>query len=142
MFKRVWIDETVEIKTNASTLFALLKDFDGWPSWTRGLKAIQRNKDEPLVPGTRFTMVFGALRLPCQVYEYGPERLEWGGGLPGSIVRHSFEITPIDGGRCRLRHQEYATGVLALLTLPLEKAIYAHDHRWTTTICERFSRVA
>jgi hypothetical protein len=139
MFKRTWIDETVEVATSADTLYSLLKDIKGWPAWTRGLKAIKVKGRDTFGVGTRFAMVLdGGLRFPCEMYTYGPSRLEWGGGLAGSTVRHSFEITPIDATRCRLRHLEYATGLLAALALPIEKAIYAYDHRWTKTICARF----
>ncbi|HMJ14483.1 MAG TPA: SRPBCC family protein [Polyangiaceae bacterium] len=139
MFKRIWIDETVDVGTNADTLYALLKDFDAWPEWTPGLRALKRDRKEPLRVGAKFVMVIGRLSLPCQVFAYGPSRLEWGGGLGPSIVRHSFELTPVDAAQCRLRHLEYATGVLAALALPMEKALGAYDHRWTKTICARFA---
>ncbi len=141
MFTRTWIDETVTINTSAEQLHAVLKDVDAWPQWTRGLKAIKRRDQAPVAVGTRFTMVLDpGVPLGCKMYVYQADKLEWGGGIGNSVVRHSFEITPLDASSCRLRHLEYATGMLALLAMPLEKGIYAYDHRWTETIIARFAR--
>jgi hypothetical protein len=139
MLKRIWIDETVDVATDADTLYALIKDFDAWPEWTPGLKALKRDRKEPLRVGSKFVLVIGRLSLPCQVYAYGPSRLEWGGALLSSAIRHSFELTPVSATHCRLRHLEYATGVLALLALPMEKSLRAYDHRWTKAIAARFA---
>lgn len=140
MFKRTWIDETVTVETSAAELASLLQDADAWPTWTKGLQAIKRRDRSPFGVGTKFTMVLDpGLPIGCKMYVYEPTRLEWGGGLGPWIVRHSFEITPIDDKRCQLRHAEYATGLLALLALPLERGIYRYDHRWTKTIVARFA---
>ena len=141
MFKRTWIDETVTINSSAEQLHALLKDFDAWPSWTRGLRAIKRRDQSPLQLGTRFTMVLDpGIPLGCKIFAYDASRLEWGGGVGSSVVRHSFEIRPLTAETCELRHLEYATGVLALLAIPIERGIYAYDHRWTNTIVARFAK--
>lgn len=139
-----WIDLETEVATDADTLYALLADIDGWPAWTPGLRAIRRRGSAPLRPGSRFVMVLevpviGGLPLPCELYEATPRRLEWGGGLPGSVIRHSLEITPVDAGRCRLRHVEYATGLLALLTRPVARHTRAYDERWSAAIAARFA---
>lgn len=140
MFKRTWIDETVTVNASAAQLYELLKDVDGWPSWSPGLRAIKRRDRAPFAVGTRFTMVLEpGLPLPCQMHSYEPALLLWGGGIGPSIVRHSLEITPIDDRSCQLRHLEYATGLLALLTMPVERAIYGYDHRWTKAIVARFA---
>lgn len=140
MFKRTWIDEAVTVGTSAEQLHMLLKDIDAWPSWTRGLKAIKRKPGSAVQVGTRFTMVLApGIPLGCQMYAYDANRMEWGGGIGRSVVLHSFEITAIDAQRCQLRHLEYATGILAVLAMPLERGIYAYDHRWTQTIVARFA---
>lgn len=139
-----WIDLETEVATDAATLYALLADIDGWPAWTPGLRAIRRRGQGPFVPGTRFVMVLaapviGGLPLPCELYENTPQRLEWGGGIPGSVIRHSLEITPAGPGRARLRHVEYATGLLALLTRPVARHTRAYDLRWSDAIAARFA---
>lgn len=140
MFKRTWIDETVTINASATQLHALLKDFDGWPRWTRGLRAIKRRDQSPLQIGTRFTMVLDpGIPLDCKIFAYDHQRLEWGGGVGSSVVRHSFEIKQLTSATCELRHTEYATGALAVLAFPLERSIHAYDHRWTNTIVSQFA---
>lgn len=140
MFKRTWIDETVTVNTGAETLHSLLADIDAWPAWTKGLKAIKRRDRSLVQVGTGFTMVLEpGIPLGCKMFVFTPTRLEWGGGIGSSIVRHSFEITPVDATHCQLRHVEYATGLLAVLALPIEKGIRGYDHRWTKTIVSRFA---
>lgn len=140
MLRRNWIDETVTVGTNGEELRKLLWDIDAWPTWTIGLEAIKRSdRGAPFVVGTRFTMVLKpGISLPCELFVQQPRRLEWGGGFAGSVVRHSFELTPVDTHSCQLRHLEYATGALAALAWPIERRIHAYDHRWTSTIVARF----
>lgn len=145
--RRTWIDHTCDVHASAETLYALLSDVDGWPSWTPGLREIKRGTRGFVGPGARFTMVldhprFGALKLPIVMYENQPLRMVWGGGGFGSIIRHSFELTAISTNRTRLHNVEYATGFLALLAFPLERFAYDHDFRWSETIRTRFEHNA
>jgi hypothetical protein len=143
-FRRTWIDETVEIDADAEKVYELLKDIDGWSSFIPGMMRIVRPGSGPLRVGSRFVMVLKMGRtppifLPCKVYELGPGRMEWGGGGLGSVIRHSIELQPLDGGRTRIRQVEYATGALALLTLPFEKAANRFDRGLFRGIRERFA---
>ena len=79
------------------------------------------------------------LPLPCVMYEHTPQHLEWGGGGLGSCIRHSMQLTPLGPSRTRLRHREYATGLLALATWPLREAAAGHDRRWSEAIVARFA---
>ena len=63
-------------------------------------------------------------------------------GALGSSVRHSMELTALDEGRCQLRHLEYATGLLAILALPAERAAHRHDKLWSDAIVARFATSA
>jgi hypothetical protein len=138
---RTWIDDSFEVEAGADTLYALLSDIDGWPSWTPGLTAIKRKPGAALTPGGGFTMVLApGLRLPCKLYTREPGRIEWGGDLLGSVIRHRFELTALSPTRTRVKHVEYATNLLAVLTLPAEKGIYAHDKRWSKAIQKRFAQ--
>jgi len=143
-FRRTWIDHTSELASDADTVFALLRDIDGWPSWTPGLVALRRKGSAPVQVGTPFTMVLKAggapkTPLPCKVLKLAPLYIEWGGGFPGSMIQHRFEVTPLSSQRCKVRHVEYATGLLALITLPLEKLVYRHDLAWSRAIEKRFA---
>jgi hypothetical protein len=144
-FRRIWIDHTADVAVSQSELYTLLSDLDNWPSWTPGLKAIRRKRETPLTPGARFMMVLEAqglpfdLYLPCQLFISEPGWIEWGGGAVGSAIRHRFELTPLAPNKTRLRHVEYATNLLALITLPGERMAYAHDKRWSDAIVARFA---
>jgi hypothetical protein len=142
-YRRTWIDHTSELAASAETVSALLSDMDGWPSWTPGLSAIRRKKS-PLAVGSKFGMVLRMkgtppVYLPCEVTQLSPKVIEWGGGLGSSVIRHRFEIEAVGPTRCRVRHLEYATGVLALLARPIEKLAYAHDLGWSKAIERRFA---
>lgn len=141
--RHTWIDQTLEIDTDADTLYLLLSDIERWAEWTPGLRAIKRLGRGPVAPGMRFVMVMAGpgpgLPLPCVVYHNTTGLLEWGGGGLGSCIRHRMELTPLGPGRTRLRHVEYATGLLALLTWPVAKLATAHDERWSAAIAARFA---
>lgn len=140
-----WIDRTSEIPTDIDTLYALLSDLDRWPEWTPGLRAILRRRKGAMTPGDAFLMVLeakgiGGLPLPCTVYRNERNHLEWGGGALGSVIRHSLELTAIDDRTTRLRHVEYATGLLVVLTRPVARLARGHDMRWSDAIEARFRR--
>jgi hypothetical protein len=143
-FRRTWIDHSTDIEASASEVFALLADIDGWPSWTPGLTRIKRGRGK-WAPGQRFTMYIKPasfhppLPVPCETFEISPTRIVWGGGIPGSLIRHSFDISPLGDKRCRVRQVEYATNLLALLTLIAEPGIYKHDLRMQNALRDRFA---
>ncbi len=142
--RRDWIDLTLDVDASPQTLFALLSDLDTWQAWTPGLVAIWRDRSRAVAVGSRFVMVlaFPVLRrlvLPCQVYVWQPDCLEWGGGPSWSGVRHRLELAPLPDGRTRLRHVEFATGMLAPLLWPFEGFAYRHDRSWSEAIRARFA---
>jgi hypothetical protein len=139
--RRVWIDHTSELGTSAETVAALLRDVEGWPRWSPGLRAIY--KRGPLRVGSWFVMMIkppGAplSPVPCQLLANQPNLIEWGGGAAGAEVRHRFEIEPLGANRCRVRQYEYATGWLALLTFPIERIAGRHDLAWSRELERRF----
>lgn len=143
-FRRTWIDHTLEVEGSAKDVHTLLADVDGWPRWTPGLTAVRRKSKGPLAPGQRFTMLIKPasfhppLPVPCEVFEVSPTRIVWGGGIPGSVVRHSFELTEVGPKRTRVRQLEYATNILAVLTLIAEPGIYKHDLRMQNALRDQF----
>jgi hypothetical protein len=142
-----WIDRTSEVETDRDTLYALLSDIDLWPEWTPGLKSIVRVKQRQgkAEPGALFVMNIEAplirrLILPCVMYQNTPDRIEWGGGVLGSTIRHYMELTPLGPGRTRLRHVECASGLLAVFGRPARGFAHMHDARWSQTIEDRFAQ--
>ena len=143
--RRTWIDHTSEIAANSGAVMAALTDIDAWASWTPGLAGVTR-RPGPLAVGSSFTMLVKPaafhppLKVPCKVFTMTPTLIEWGGDLLGSVVRHSFELTPLDGGATRVRQLEYATGILALLARIAEPGIYKHNLRWQEALRDRLER--
>lgn len=141
---RVWIDHTSELRVGAEELHALLSDIDGWPSWTPGLRAILRwNQAKEVRVGSFFCMLLklkGAppAPVPCSVFTLTPNVIEWGGGIGSSVIRHRFEIVSKGSGKSQLRQLEYATGLLALITRPIEKLAGNHDLAWSLAVERKF----
>ncbi len=138
-----WIDHTSVVNADLDTVYSLLSDIAGWPSWTPGLLAIRQMRQGFAGSGSFFLMTLeapkiGRLYLPNIVYQNSPEKIEWGGGALGSVIRHSFELTVIDDHTTSIRHLEYATGLLSLLAKPAAQFAYNHDMRWSRKIEEIF----
>jgi NAD(P)-dependent dehydrogenase (short-subunit alcohol dehydrogenase family) len=142
--RRVWIDHTSEFRAPPPEVELLLSDIDGWPAWTPGLLAVRRKRNGPIRVGSSFTLVVklkGAppALLPCKVLRLEPGLVEWGGTIGGAEIRHRFEVTALEGERCRVRQLEYATGWLGQLARPFEAAAAAHDRAWSDALVARFT---
>ena len=144
-FRRTWIDHTLDVEGSAEDVGSLLADVDGWPSWCPGLTAIKRKGTGKLSPGDRFTMMIKPasfhppVPIPCELYEIGPTRIVWGGGLAGAVIRHSFDVESLGPKRSRVRQYEFATSLLAVLGLIAEPGIRKHDLRWQNALRDRFA---
>jgi hypothetical protein len=143
--RRTWIDHTNEIAASSEVVMAALSDIDAWASWTPGLTGVKR-RPGPLAAGQSFTMLIKPasfhppLHVKCKLLKLTPTYIEWGGDLLGSVVRHSFELTPLPDGRTRVRQYEYATGVFALIGRIAEPGIHKHDLRWQNALREKLER--
>lgn len=144
-FKRTWIDHTLDVEASIADVSALLRDIDNWPTWTPGLTELRRSKKKAPAPGAKFTMMIKPasfhppLPVPCEIYKFDPHLMIWGGGIPGSKVRHSFELSELGPKRTRVRQLEYATNVIALITLIAEPGIHKHDLRWSKALQKHFA---
>ena len=102
-------------------VWAVLTDFAAYPAWNPFLRSLELKG--PLQLGTKIAGrasvssrsdrtlgIFGRIVL-CE-----PARgLGWAGGVPGLFFgRHTFELTPKDGGT-HLVHAERFTGLLTLV---------------------------
>lgn len=145
MGRSTWIDHTCTVAADVDAVFALLSDMDRWPEWVPGMLAIRRRGSAPPVAGCFFLMTLAAPRLgrlwlPNVVYRLDRNVIEWGGGLAGAGIRHGFELMPLGDGATRVRHYEYATGLLRVLAAPAAGFAYRHDRRWSDTLVSRFQR--
>jgi hypothetical protein len=142
-FRRTWLDRTSELNASTDTVCTLLGDIDAWPIWTPRLKAVQRERSEALRVGTRFVMVIDAgvlpLRFDCTMFVLERDYIEWGVSALGSHVKHRFEVASSGAARCRVRHVEYATGLLAAVTFPFEKLGHAFDLAWSEALEAKYA---
>jgi hypothetical protein len=140
---RTWIDESFELEGSRDAVFEALSALDRWPpTWVPELTTIWRRK--PAGVGTTFLMVLrfrvlARVVLPCTISRWDQDVLEWGGGLAWSGVRHRFELHALTPTRTRVRHLEYATGLLGLCFRPFERFAHGFDHGWSEALAARFS---
>ncbi|HEY6877699.1 MAG TPA: hypothetical protein VI299_06750 [Polyangiales bacterium] len=142
LLRRAWIDETIELDASRDDVFALMSELDRWSGWVPDLRAIWRNQRVPPRVGSRFFMVVAfpvvaRVVLPCRIYSWGLDALEWGGGVPRAGVRHRFAFTALGPARTRVHHTEYATGLPAILGRPFEGLAYRFDRGWSDALRTR-----
>jgi hypothetical protein len=124
------IDYTNEIEASAEEVFAFFKQVEGWPSWAKGIKKAYRRPGRDWGVGFRLAFMPDFLPIPLDVkvidFEEG-RRIAWGVRSPVATLVHQFEFEPMGAGRCRVRHREYAEGLLAILVRPLRGKIENFD---------------
>ena len=142
-YRRTWIDHSSDIPASLRDVHELLVDIDRWPTWVPGITGIHRSERGKLAVGDRFTILIKPakwhppLPVPCRVLKLEPGLIEWGGGIPGSEVRHSFTLTEVAPKKTRVRQIEYATNLFAVLARVAEPGIYKHDLRMQNALGER-----
>jgi len=125
-----FIDYSTEIDTPAEEVFAFFKDVENWTSWATGIKKAYRKSGGDWGVGFKlgFVPVFLPFPLEVKVLDFEEERLvAWGLRTPVATMIHRFDFEPLDEGRCRVRHREYAEGLLAILTRPMRAKIEQFD---------------
>lgn len=110
----------IDIDASPSRVWEILRDLDGWPTWTDVLRDVHAT---PSLGGKISFRIFldGMPGLPIQarIREWTPERsIAWGGGLGGVFAgHHYFRLEPLGEDRTTLTHGEDFTGALATLAL-------------------------
>jgi hypothetical protein len=73
---------------------------------------------------------FAPASLDVKLVDFEEGRLiAWGIRNPLTTLIHRFDFEPLDEGRCRVRHTEYAEGILAILTRPMRGKIEHFDRQ-------------
>lgn len=135
------IDYTSEIDASAEDVFAFFKDVENWTSWTTSVKKAYRKPGRDWGVGFRLSFVPDFLPFPLDVkildFEEG-RLIAWGVRTPAATLVHQFDFEPLEAGRCRVRHREYAEGLLAILTRPLRGKIENFDRRFADDLAAAF----
>ena len=125
-----FIDYSTEIDAPVEEVFTFFKDLENWTSWATGIKKAYRKPGGDWGVGFKlgFVPVFLPFPLEVKVLDFEEERLvAWGLRTPMATMIHRFDFEPLDEGRCRVRHTEYAEGLLAILTRPMRAKIKHFD---------------
>jgi hypothetical protein len=127
-----FIDYTTEIEASVDEVFSLFKEIESWPTWTTAVKRAYRKPGGAWGVGNKvgFVPVFMPLPVEAKVLGYEEGKLvEWGIRSPVATIVHRFEFEPVSDDRCRVRHQEYAEGLFAILIRPMKTTIEEFDRK-------------
>jgi uncharacterized protein YndB with AHSA1/START domain len=130
LFRLDFIDYSTEIDAPVEEVFAFFKDVEKWPSWTTGIKKAYRKSPGEWGVGFKlgFKPDFAPAPVDVKVLDFEEGRLvAWGLRTPVGTLIHRFDFEPLDEGRCRVRHTEYAEGLFAILTRPMRRKIESFD---------------
>ena len=125
-----FIDYTTEIDAPVEEVFRRFKDLEKWPSWTTAIKKASRKSEGDWQVGFKLGFEADLLPMPLEVkvIDFEEDRLvAWGIRSPVATIVHQFDFEPLNEGRCRVRHTEWAEGLLAILTWPMRAKIEAFD---------------
>jgi len=106
-------EATAQIAAEPATVWAVLADAAGWPSWDSGVTAVEGR----IAPGEKVTIRSEAApgrAFPVRVTALdAPHRLELTGGMPLGLFRgvRSYTLTSSSGGTAFRMREEY-TGPL------------------------------
>jgi len=127
-----FIDYTTEIEASVDEVFSCFKNIENWSSWTTAVKRAYQKPGNDWVVGSKvgFVPFFTPFPVEAKVLGYEERRLvEWGIRTAVATIVHRFEFQPVADDRCRVRHQEYAEGLLAILTRPMKATIERFDRQ-------------
>ena len=125
-----FIDYTTEIDAPVEEVFRFFKDVENWPSWTTAIKKAYRKSERDWRVGFKLGFAADLLPMPLEVkvIDFEEGRLAaWGIRSPVATMVHRFDFESLNEGRCRVRHTEWAEGLLAILTWPMRTKIEAFD---------------
>ena len=135
------VDITTDIDGPVPSVFACLKNIDAWNTWTNSIiksRGLSKKKWE-----RGFRLEFSSSYLPVpvrlKVFEYKvDECIAWGMSFPLFLLVHRFTFSSLKNNRCRVHSEEYSSGVLGFLALPLAKGIARLDHQWMKDMSDHF----
>lgn len=140
-----FIDHASDIDAPVEEVFRFFKELEKWPSWTKAIKKAYRKSEGDWRVGFKFGFEAELLPIPLEVkvIDYQEGRLiAWGIRNPVATLVHRFDFESVGEGKCRVRHTEYAEGLLAILTRPMRARIENFDRLIADDLQAAFSKKA
>jgi len=110
----VYAEASVRISAPADTVWSLMADVEGWPSWNPEIA--RASIDRELARGARIVWKSGPGTIRSTVADVLPaSRLSWTGTLMGIKAVHVWDVTT-DGDTTTVSTQESWDGVVVRLT--------------------------
>ncbi|WP_372346864.1 SRPBCC family protein [Streptomyces sp. KL116D] len=112
----------VRIEAPPATVWRLLHDLPGWPSWVPGVTSV-RQGPKGTVPDEQFRWKLGGMPIRSTLAVVEPlQELCWTGVLAGTRAVHRFRLTTVDGGHATdVLSEESIGGPLIALYFPSAK---------------------
>jgi uncharacterized protein YndB with AHSA1/START domain len=138
-----FIDYTTEIDAPVEEVFRFFKDLEKWPSWTQAIKKAYRKSEGDWRVGFKLGFAADLLPMPMEVkvidFEEG-RLVAWGIRNPLATIVHRFDFESLGEGKSRVRHTEYAEGLMAVLMRPMRKKIEQFDRMIADDLQAAFSK--
>ncbi|AXL93012.1 hypothetical protein C4J65_35660 [Streptomyces sp. CB09001] len=112
----------VRIEAPPATVWRLLHDLPGWPSWVPQVASVRQGPGGT-VPDEQFRWKLGGMPIRSTLAVVEPQQeLCWTGVLAGTRAVHRFRLTSLDGGRAtEVLSEESIGGPLIALYFPSAK---------------------
>ena len=129
----VLTDYRTEVDCAASAAFKFFKDFQRWSEWSSVIVGAEAKGDpwavgrslrfRPVILGRPFVW------LPVRIFEVSEgRRIRWGVKTRLGSQFHQFTFIRLDADRCEIHHEEWASGLMALINAPI-KGVVAHFNK-------------
>lgn len=144
MFKEMYADCKIQVNAPVEQAFQLITDIKNWKSWTHV------NASYVLSPGgwkkgammVFFPVVSGLPWPPvlCKIYASETNHLiQWGMKLGPSEIIHQFTFQPNGSQQCTVHQEEWASGLVHLVTKPIGKFIGEFDDQMGKDLVQYFA---
>jgi len=106
-------EQSIEAKVSAEAVWQLYSDVRTWPSWDKGIEAVELHG--PFEVGTEGVLTpAGQGPLPFRVVEVTPQRgFVDETEVPGGVLRFIHKLLPLDGGVTQITHRVEIDGPAA-----------------------------
>lgn len=110
------------INASAQVVWDTLTDFESWPSWMPGVRAVF--VDGPVAEGTAFAWKASGLRIRSVLEEVdAPREIGWTGRTLGIRARHVWRVEATDSGARALSAESWDGRLPRLLPKQARKAL-------------------